>query len=203
MKKLLLIVVFLIAAFTPFAPIVSAATIDIPVLPAGDVVHYYEYNVNQLFRNEYVASANPNEVYWYSSDHAHQAETALTFGLPTLLPDFADILSVTLNYNVMEYIEMGGSTNGTLQQTGGVVDGSNGLGWQSFDITTHFTTNAVQNTPITYNFIHGGWAGFTFGSAEGGLPAYLQVTTVPEPATMLLFGTGLLSLAGVNRKKIK
>ena len=38
-------------------------------------------------------------------------------------------------------------------------------------------------------------AGIT-GSLQGG-----QQTPVPEPATMLLFGLGLLSVAGVSRKK--
>jgi hypothetical protein len=30
-----------------------------------------------------------------------------------------------------------------------------------------------------------------------------QLTVVPEPATMLLFGTGLIGLAGLGRKKFR
>lgn len=61
--------------------------------------------------------------------------------------------------------------------------------------SVYFTLDA--ETLVTFDFQDG-----VNGDNRGGMSFELDVTTVPEPATMLLFGIGLLGLAGVNRRKV-
>jgi hypothetical protein len=64
----------------------------------------------------------------------------------------------------------------------------------------------VNDSP--YNFILG-WEDLDLYGGSGGDRDYqdmivsLEVNPVPEPATIFLFGTGLFSLVGVGRKKLK
>jgi len=72
---------------------------------------------------------------------------------------------------------------------------SNNLTTPTIIPTLSFTSNSIH---ISYDYSD--TFNFTAGIAE------FQITTstgapVPEPATMLLFGIGLIGLAGVNRKK--
>ncbi len=60
------------------------------------------------------------------------------------------------------------------------------------------TSTGAAGFIITLNF---GFNGFsdTVGNQEGGT---LNVATVPEPGTLALFGTGLISLAGIVRRRL-
>lgn len=66
-------------------------------------------------------------------------------------------------------------------------------------VTPYIIDQTISNA---YDLVDTNWSVPTDSSYEGiGVWVYLDPSSVPEPATMLLFGLGLLGLAGVNRRK--
>ncbi|MCD4719145.1 MAG: PEP-CTERM sorting domain-containing protein [Desulfobacula sp.] len=73
---------------------------------------------------------------------------------------------------------------------------SNGNGWLSDDLSTVFDLGS------SYQYIKlVAWGGGSFTEPEIDAVGGFSSAPVPEPTTMLLFGLGLLGLAGVSRKK--
>jgi len=100
---------------------------------------------------------------------------------PLGYPSFGDdTVSITLPGNLNDYLVLhwGGSGGGTLQ---------------AFDLTTipevSDTFNAPGQNSLSFYSFYGD------GNGDGQTP-------IPEPATMLLLGSGLIGLAGYGRKKL-
>lgn len=184
-----------------------ASTYNIYVENAGDTVrHRYWGGGSQGYY--FVADSNPNIVYHdYSYGTGQAADTYLSFNLSSIASILnEDISSVTLNYNVLS---TWGERDDVATTPFGAVLQSDGLGWKNFIITDSFKDTRIASNPssVDYNFIYTGYSGVTFGSAEGGSPAYLQITTagspapVPLPGAMWLLGSGIAGLAAARRRK--
>ena len=77
-----------------------------------------------------------------------------------------------------------------------VKDGANDPFWYLFDLTS----SGLNWDGTEALILSGFWPN---GGAISHVTLYGNVAPVPEPATMLLLGTGLIGLASVGRKKLK
>lgn len=185
----------------------TAATVDIAVTAAGDRVYHKDWSSFGNYAS-WNTHANPNVVqhyYDYYSRYGYLSNTHLSFDLTPVTIPVTDILSVSLNYNIID-IWTDGRDGVAGFSGGGSVLYSQGTGWKSFDVTDSFK-NLLTNSAAAadYAFSYTGFSGFTFSSAEGGAPAFLRITTtgpsaVPIPGAAWLLGAGLAGLAGLRRK---
>lgn len=79
------------------------------------------------------------------------------------------------------------------------VDGTSST-WPDWGLVSQ-TFEIVRAGDYNVGFNAFGDRGFTGGNTLGGFIDSASLTPVPEPATMFLFGTGLLGLAGVARRR--
>ena len=177
---------------------------DIYVTGANDKVYYREWGYGGNYTG-WIVEANPNQVsHTYSPGSGSARDTSLSFYLSALSSvSGKEITSASFNFNILNVWTEGRDDIGTFSGGGSVLN-SGGTGWKSFDVTAGIAS-ALDNSAssISYTLNYTGYSGFTFGSAEGGAPAYLRITTaVPEPETyaMLLAGLGLMGAVARRRR---
>jgi hypothetical protein len=209
MRRLLSVAIFLFLLGISVPAV--AAMFNIPVTANGDRVDYQQWysGGSDSWSN---VGANPNQVsHDYFDGSGSSASTALSFNLSSIKGKVTKIASATINFNILSIWTQGRNDVGNLNNIGTVfADG--GTGWKSFDITQSLQ-NALDKGAATadYYFSYTGYSGFTFGSAEGQDPAFIQIKTLssrsanrvvptPIPAAAWLLGSGLLGLVGIRRR---
>ncbi len=204
-KRFFVGLITVVMSMTMFFSMAVAANYDFFVTSQGDSVRY-RYWGGGYQGSYWESSANPNIVYHnYSYGYGDASGTALSFNLISSVISADDIVSASINLNVLSIWTQGRDDVG--QSSFGAILNSQGTGWKSFDVTKDIIGELTTGDQIVDFYIdYTGYSGFTFGSAEGGEPAFLRITTagtgnpVPVPATMFLFGSGLLLVTGARRK---
>jgi hypothetical protein len=207
MKNSCLKISAIISGLFLLAPLATAASYDIPVTLSGDQVNYRQWYSGGSDRWSDV-NANPNAVFHdYSYGSGSSANSSLSFDLSALQLPAESVLSASFNFNVLEVWTQGRNDIGNFSG-GGTVLYSAGSGWKSFDVTDSIQTAFRSNaSSASYGLEYTGYSGFTFASAEGGMPAYLRITTpgiaapVPEPESFAMLLAGLGLMAGIARRK--
>lgn len=195
------IVLFLLAIAVP----ATAAMYNISVAPEGDRVFYRSWWYGGNDRG-WDPGANPNTVsHSYSPGDGRSMETALSFDLSSIRGTVQEIVSASFNYNILSIWTEGRDDVANLNSFW-TVYASNGTGWKSFNVTEALRA-ALAGTATTadFYFSYTGYSGFTFSSAEGGMPAFLTITTaeaspVPIPPAVWLFAPALAGLVGLRRR---
>lgn len=186
-----------------------AATQDIAVAPLGDVTDYRYWGGGFADKGT-IVDANPNQVshdYSWGSGSAFNASLTFDLGAAQGLTS-ADLTSVTLNFKIIDIWTSGRDDVANISGVGTVL-ASQGAGLKSFDVTT-LVGQALDrhDSHLGFYLSYTGYSGMTFGSAEGGQPAFLRLQTnsinpaVPEPEAyaMALAGLGVVGLLAVRRK---
>ena len=164
----------------------AADVIDIPVTAAGDRVWNWDKSANYVY-TWWTVDANPNQVaHYYNYDYyfGNYQDTALSFDLSTFSIPAADISSASLNINILDIWTSGTNDVGSVSDVG-IVHFDQGIGWKSFDVTAGFKAAVNGNaTTADYYIAHTAQSGFTFSSAEGGIPAFLRITRASSNADL-------------------
>jgi hypothetical protein len=193
---------------------VIAATQDIAVTAAGDITTYRYWGGGFGDRGS-IPDANPNQVsHDYSWGSGTAYESSLSFDLSAVAGlTSADLTSVTLNLDILSIWTSGRDDVAGISGVGPVL-ASGGGGWKSFDVTTQLGQALDRHdSSVGFYLAYTGYSGMTFGSAEGGQPAFLRFSTVdvtppvvplavPEPQTyaMVLAGLGVMGLLSARRR---
>lgn len=208
-NKGFLIFIFCVFLSVNFASQAQSVTIDfegvvnpddslLPSLPYSEDGFTLEnltasgFGVDGIFGATTGVNSNGSSIFAWCSDCVGQQTFLLTPNTPTLfsiqsldasnmgLDFFADGMAISAVGNF--------SGGGTVSQTFNIIENT----WTTFNVLPSFTN--LVSLEITNNILVG-------APIHDFAIDNLVLNPIPEPATIMLFGIGLLGLAGVSRKK--
>lgn len=150
-------------------------------------------------------AANAETLSFYDYDLTLITDGTNPFGM-----NDGDIVTISITVDSDSGISDGGYTTHNYATDGDAFELSFSLGLEDFDETddtlwSNWPAVSISDTDNLVNVIDFGSIRDNYlvsiGVAGAGDPITLTVSTIPEPGTLILFGLGLFSLAGLQRKQ--
>jgi len=200
MKKMKKVMLFLCAVSLVLGMSGSASAGLINAVSAsgtGNYHHSTDLLIDGNIPNEFTWWKAAANVYWYGTTPTFTIDLGSLYTVENVL------LQVDNNdyYNV-DYSANGSTWNNLFSITSGVGEVWWGMDTMSTDSFNSEYIAGIDFTPVSAQYLRIYATGGDYRYAVSELQAYGTVAPVPEPATMLLLGSGLLGLACVGRKRI-